>query len=78
MSLKLFKLMLFLFMYIHLIACLWIMIIQVDNDWYPPTNWINIEVYDFFGESSLFKYALSFQYAVFMLIGGELGPRNTL
>ena len=48
MTFKLIQLMLFLFMYVHLIAWLWFIIVGVDEAWIPPTDFLFFEtdIYD--------------------------------
>ena len=69
--------MLFLIMYIHLIGCVWFIIVKSDESWVPPTDYI-------YGKTSLYddniwkKYWFCFYHSIFMMIGGEIGVRNAV
>ena len=77
MTFKLFQLLLFLIMYIHLIGCVWFLIVQSDESWIPPTDYIFLGTTLY--EDSIWKqYWYSFYHSIFMMIGGEIGPRNVI
>ena len=78
MTFKLIQLILFLFMYVHLIAWLWFIVISIDKDWIPPTDFVfyGTDLYD--DVSISWKYWVSFYTSVFLLVGGEIGPRNSI
>ena len=58
---------------------MWFIIVSVDEVWIPPTDFI------FFGTDIYnddvdiwWKYWISFYTAVFLLVGGEVGPRKPI
>jgi hypothetical protein len=79
MTFKLIQLMIFLFGYVHLVACVWFIIVNIDAEWMPPTDFVlyETEIYDS-DVSIWWQYWISFYTSVFLLVGGEIGPRNSL
>ena len=78
MTFKLMQLMLFLYMYVHLIACLWFYSINLKKDWMPPTDFVFYETDLYDNDTTLsWKYWISFYTSVFLLTGGEVGPRDS-
>ena len=55
MSLKLVKLIFFLIMYLHCWACMWYYLVQDDEEWIPPLDyvWLETDIYD---ETAFMKY----------------------
>jgi len=76
MSLKLLKLVFFLVMYIHCIACLWFMIAEGNKLWIPPVDyvWLKTNVYN---ENHTSKYLVSLYHSVLLLAGNDIGPRGS-
>ena len=75
MTMKLAKLIFFIILYIHCVGCSWWYLVDVDQIWIPPLDFMYIRT-DLFEEDTLFQYVSSFYHAVLMLNGNELGPRN--
>ena len=72
---KIIQLTFYLFLYIHIIACLWWYIIEFEDSWIPPLNYIDSKVEIFLpGASTEFRYGTAMYYAVLILGGNELGP----
>lgn len=64
-------------MWVHLTGCIWFLIIRDDEEWVPVPDFLTgtTEVY----ESGIWlQYFTSFYHAVWLLTGGEVGPRTTL
>jgi len=74
---NLMQLMLYLIMWVHLTGCLWYIIIKQDNEWLPVPDYIT-KTTDLYETSIWGKYFASFYHAVWLLTGGEVGPRNVL
>jgi len=74
--LKIMQLTLYLFIYIHLVGCLWFYVVDWNDAWIPPLDFIDATtvLYDEDGKKILYQYAMSFYHAVLMLGGNELGP----
>lgn len=47
-TLRLAKLVFFLLLYIHCLGCGWMLIVQVDNKWMPPLDyvWVETHIYE--------------------------------
>jgi hypothetical protein len=79
MTFKLMQLMLFLFMYVHLVACIWFIIVDSEQDWIPPTDFVFFETDIYDSDADIWwQYWISFYTSVFMLVGGEIGPRSPI
>lgn len=77
LSLKLAKLVFFLSMYLHCLGCLWYYIVQDDEKWLPPLDYVYVTT-NFYNESIIFRYLSSVYHAVNTLVGNEIGPRTEL
>lgn len=77
MSLKLIKLVFFLIMYLHCVACIWYFIVKQEQYWIPPLDEIreNTEIYQ---ESNFYKYMTSLYYSVLTLAGNDMFPQDSL
>lgn len=76
MSLKLMKLIFFLFMYLHIVACIWFYLVKQDETWMPPfEDNSGVHLYD---EGNLYQYCTSLYYTVLLLTGNDLMPQSTL
>lgn len=68
-----------MFMYIHLMACMWYIIVSENEDWIPNMDFIwfgNPQVYDFYYTHWVRSY-ISSLYTAFYLFGvGEVCPRT--
>ena len=74
--LRLFELLLFLFIYIHLCACCWWLNVSLDKAWIPPCQTVFYPPVDIYAEWLWTQYWISFYYSAFMLVGGEIYPRK--
>ena len=65
----------FLLMYLHLLACIWFLIVEQDKTWIPPLDYVFIEttVYE---ASKSYQYLMSLYHSVLMLTGNDVGPRG--
>ena len=77
-SIKLIKLIFFLLMYVHFIACIWFYIINVKKEWIPPLDFINgwDRRAEFFDKEDSYKYIVSFYTSCLFLFGNDLGARD--
>jgi len=75
-ALKLFKLIFVIIIYIHVVACLWYVVVSVDEDWMPPLDYVNPDA-DFFNSSLDYKYFIMQYHAVLLLTGNDILPRGT-
>ena len=77
-SIKLVKLIFFLLMYVHVVACIWFYIINAKKKWIPPLDyiWGWEDQGSFFQKSDLFKYIISFYTSCLFLFGNDLGARD--
>jgi CRP-like cAMP-binding protein len=71
--LRISQLLFFLIMYIHLVSCALWMMVSYDQIWLPPSDGSDI-----FGADVAYQYWTAFYYGVSMLVGGDIGPRNTI
>jgi len=73
------KLVLFLLMYVHFIACIWHYIVDSNKLWIPPLDYhfgwktTNIEFYD---QSWTYKYFVCLYTSCLFLFGNDLGART--
>lgn len=69
-------LLLCLALYVHCVACIWHIIVEIDCTWIPPTDGMTTDYYDNGG--SLIKiYMYSLYNSVYFLRGVETNPSNT-
>ena len=74
-TMKLLQLTLYLFMWVHCSACLWFVIVRSEEEWIPVPDFLT-------GTTTLYQegiwrqYFTCFYHAVWLLVGGEVGPRN--
>lgn len=75
---KLFQLIFFIIMYLHCAGCLWFVIVQQDEKWVPPLDYINEDA-DLFqsGTYTHYQYWVSVYYAVVQMTGNDLVPIGT-
>lgn len=66
LMMKLAQIIFFLIMYIHIIACVWYLIVQTDELWVPPLESIDPNN-DLFGSSTTHKYLISVYYSILLL-----------
>lgn len=73
MSLKLIKLIFFLIMYLHVVACAWFFIVKQNETWVPPFEYVQTELYD---SDNFYQYLTCLYYTVLMLTGNDLFPQG--
>jgi CRP-like cAMP-binding protein len=67
---------LFVFMaYVHLIACLWFLLINTNQQYVPPALYVNLHPDLYERKEPLRQYAYSLYMSVYMLTAAEIGPR---
>ena len=72
---RLCKLIFFLLLYLHLLACFWFYIVDRDKEWIPPLDWVWVST-DLYEQPFSFKYLSSLYHAIMTLAGSDLGPRG--
>lgn len=75
-ALKLFKLIFVIIIYIHCLACLWYVIVNINEEWKPPLDYVNPDA-DFYNSSLANKYFITLYHAVLLLTGNDILPRGT-
>ena len=73
--LKLAKLVFFLIMYLHCLACIWFLIVEQDKTWIPPLDYVFIET-EVYQQTNAYQYWISLYHSVLMLTGNDVGPRG--
>ena len=76
-TMKLLQLTLYLIMWVHFTGCIWFLLIKSEEEWVPVPDFLTgtTQLY----ESDIWtKYFTCFYHAVWLLTGGEVGPRNSL
>ena len=73
LSLKLFKLIFYLIIYLHWQACAWFFYTKWDRTWYPLVDIINKD-YHFYDNGFYFTYCFSVWHSVEFLDGGDMVP----
>ena len=78
-ALRVLWLIFFVFLYIHLMACLWSIITQIDEEWLPPKDTIYGEIFEaneYYDSAIGRQYLLSFYTAYYLMTSGEIAPRT--
>jgi hypothetical protein len=75
LTLRLFKLILYLMIYIHWQACAWFYYTKQDRMWYPVPDLI-MDIRTFYDHGITFTYCLSIYHSVSILDGAEMVPAN--
>ena len=88
--LNLIKLIIYLSLFLHMIACIWYITVKQNADkldetgrsfqWYPPTDWISYKDSKLFTDeiSLVQKYNIMFYHAILIIGINEMGPCNEL
>ena len=76
MSLKIFKIIFFLVIYLHCVACTWYWIASLDESWLPRT-YVFIRG-DFYKTSDFTKYLEALYHAVLLFTGNDIQASKTL
>ena len=77
LSLRLFKLVFFLILYLHWQGCLWYYIVIKDQKWIPSIDY-NFSSSSFYSKRLFFQYWTCLYQSVQIFAGGDVGPLTTL
>ena len=72
--LKLNKLVFFLLIYLHVFGCLWWMLVSDDENWVPPIEYRDHELYFLYEQPIAYKYTVCLHAAVLLTTGRNPGP----
>lgn len=75
LKLKLVQLFFVFLAYLHIIACLWFLLLCDQRQYIPPALYIDTEA-DLYESSGVRQYAYSIYMSVYMLTAAEIGPRT--
>jgi len=81
---KIFKLILTLLLIMHIIGCIWYLVVDIDQKWVPPLDFIYVQrgsyyrFYDLEEVNDGYQYMVVLYMAVLALGGNEMGPRSTI
>ncbi|CAI2367564.1 unnamed protein product [Moneuplotes crassus] len=75
MSLKLVKLIFFLILFLHCLACIWFFIVKQNEEWMPPLDYVWVET-GLYNSGSFHQYLNALYHAILMLGGNDVGPRG--
>lgn len=67
----------YLFLYVHITACLWSLMTPFEEDWYPPLEIVAKSVYSESGHL-MDRYVIALYYSTIMLLGADAFPRGVL
>ena len=66
----------------HSVACMWNGIVQVDNYWIPPLDFVYAgkypKIYRLYTKDDSYRYLVHLYNAVLFLGGNEMGPRTNV
>mmetsp|Transcript_99790 Transcript_99790/g.137269 ORF Transcript_99790/g.137269 Transcript_99790/m.137269 type:complete len:292 (-) Transcript_99790:372-1247(-) len=81
-AMKIFYFTFLLFIYIHLVGCMWFLVVDTNADkerrWIPPYDFIDYTKSHFFEDEILRRYYVCLYYSVLIIGGNELGPSSDL
>lgn len=80
-SLKIFKLIFYLVMYIHCQACAWFFFTNLDKTWHPFEYYLVDDHHDFYNKEEtglVYQYTFSVYHSVNILLGEELLPVTSI
>ena len=75
LSLRLLQRIIFIILYLHIIGCIWFLIVSRDEEWVPITDSILSET-DIYDTGVTKQYWMSFYHSLFYLVGIEMGVSN--
>jgi hypothetical protein len=76
MSLKIFKIIFFLIIYLHCVGCCWYWIASLEADWIPRSYYFLDG--DFYEQGTWSKYLESIYHAVLLFMGNDISARHLL
>jgi hypothetical protein len=74
---KLMQLVFLLFIFLHVLGCIWFWIATVEELWVPPLDFIYYKT-EIYSQTTSMKYWYAIYNAVLLLGGNEMGPRTDL
>jgi hypothetical protein len=72
---KFIQLLVYLIMYVHVVGCVWFMLVSRDETWIPPTDIIRGST-SLYNERAWTQYWFCFYHSVFLLVGIEISVTN--
>ena len=75
LTVKLLHLLLMLIIYLHIQACFWFMLNDIQQEYIPPTDYVHRHT-ELYSGSVMQAYALSLYMSMYMLTAAEIGPRT--
>ena len=63
--------------YIHVLACLWFVIVTKENVWWPTVDYVLPDGSDIYESEIIHQYCISVYSAVLLLTGNDIIPRGT-
>jgi CRP-like cAMP-binding protein len=72
---KFIQLLVYLIMYVHVVGCVWFMLVSRDETWIPPTDIIRGST-NLYNEGAWTQYWFCFYHSVFLLVGIEISVTN--
>ena len=76
-SLRLSKMIFFMILYLHCLACSWFYIVNSNKDWVPPFDYMFVGT-EFYNKGEFYQYTASLYQAILMLGGNDIGPRDSV
>ena len=73
LMMKLAQLIFFLIMYIHCLACVWYLIVSIEEQWIPPLEGIDPNA-DLFSSSTVHRYLISVYYSILLITCNDITP----
>ena len=67
-----------LFIFLHCIACIHFLIVDINKDWVPPLWYVNFTANDLYTSSIERQYFMSFYISILMFGGNEIGGTTSL
>lgn len=75
LMIKFIQLTLFILMYVHVIGCLWFMLVDSNKSWVPPVDLVTHKT-NFYYSPAWEQYWFSFYHSVYLLVGVEIMVSN--
>ena len=76
-SLRIFKMVLFLSVYLHCYTCMWWIIVKQNETWIPPMDQTVFADYSIYTSDFLKQYLYSLLYAVQVCLGSDIFPTDS-
>lgn len=75
-SLRIFKMVLFLVVYLHCFTCYWWQVIKGTQKWIRPVDQVTDDIYQLYEKAFSQQYLYSLQVIVLNCLGNDIQPRN--